>query len=90
MARGFGLAPMPLGNELAGYESTLCFWQDGASAGRSLAWRPVEASATSGRAVVTIGPQCWRNTMTVPECMLSVYVEGCKNESTSYGRAAAV
>jgi hypothetical protein len=43
-----------------------------------------------GPAMVTIGPQCWRNTMTVPECMLSVDVEGCKNESASCGRAAAV
>ncbi len=41
-------------------------------------------------AMVTIGPQCWRNTMTVPACMLSVDVQGCKNESASCGRAAAV
>ncbi len=54
-------------------------------------------SETTGRglrdirpAMVTIGPQCWRNTMTVPACMLSVDVQGCKNESASCGRAAAV
>ena len=46
--------------------------------------------ASSGWLMVTIGPQCWRNRMTFPECMLCVDVEGWKNHVVGYGSAAAV
>jgi hypothetical protein len=43
-------------------------------------------SGSHARAKVTIGLQCWQYTMT----LLSVYVEGCKNESARRSSAAAV